>query len=143
MSTEGGLLFSLLYIYIYIYITKNHPTVDGFIIHKPQINTMTHVSTSADMSFYCWFRSSCRSVIAQMLSTSHRSGEWGCHRFCPRPEHYVYLLLLLVITLIMAVNEINRDVWTQCAAKWATTSHVFHHYTQWLWIKLWEEKKGV
>lgn len=46
---------------------------------------------------------------------------------------------LCVITSITAVNEINRDVWTQRAAKWAATSCVFHHYTQWLWIKLWEK----
>lgn len=44
-------------------------------------------------------------------------------------------VLLCVDTSITAVNELNRDVWTQCAAKWATTQGVFHHYTQWLWIK--------
>lgn len=37
----------------------------------------------------------------------------------------IYLLLLLVITLVVMLNEIDRGLSAQRAAKWATKSHVF------------------
>lgn len=80
-------------------------------------------------------------VAVEMFPTSQSSWDWGRHRFCPPVKHCVYLLVSHVITLVMVVSEINRDVWKQCAAAWATTSHVFHHYSQWLGIKHCGKKK--
>ena len=106
-------------------------TAAVWMIHKRLINKMTHKSAC----FLPSCRGSCRGVTAQTLSTTLSSWDrgGGHHCFCPHPKHSIISIVWRSMRL--------TDVWTQCAAKWATTSHVFHHYTQWLWIKLWEEKK--
>lgn len=126
------------------------------------INVMYHLNKVVLFSSYSFFFSKPYAVAVWMIhmplikQDDARGGEWQRRRSAPpwaaetggevvivsahtrsiRPARFYYFDYA-------AVNEINRDVWTQCGAKWATTLHVFHHYTQWLWIKLWEEKKNV